>query len=58
MKKLILLLILVSASAQARDIGNAYDPSTAQTIYFNQDSRGNVSSYDPSTAKTIYYQNN
>lgn len=55
MKKLILFLILISASAQARNIGNAYDPNTGSTVYFNQDSRGNIDAYDPSTGKTVYF---
>lgn len=57
MKILILLLTLISASSQAREIGNAYNPATGQTIYFNQDSSG-FNSYDPSTGQTIYYNAN
>lgn len=57
MKKLILFLTLFSASANAREIGNIYDPSTGRTVYINQDSSG-TNVYDPGTGKTIYINQN
>lgn len=51
-------VLLVSADiVWAKEIGNIYDPSTGQTTYINQDSRGNVDLYDPNMAKTIYINN-